>query len=316
MSAETLRGIRITINFMTIKIIFLLPALILSFIFPCRTGAAEQSFEGKSLLSISVNSPPIVDGSAADECWALAPALTTHDPIADLDIELRSVYVGGEIFILVKFADKTENREHRTLLWDKNQKVYMTGPRREDVFVIKWSREFTPIDLTLSSDDEYKADIWYWKANRTDHSGFADDKFQLYSINKLPESVQLVSKTGRPHYLARSGDSGEAAYKVLVYEKYVGDKASKFGYQKPSGSRADIRAKGLWKNGFWTIEFQRKLDTGNQDDVQLIPPQRYLFGVSRFEIAGRQPEPDMDEPLFGSGDISEHLWLTFGPDAK
>jgi hypothetical protein len=37
-----------------------------------------------------------------------------------------------------------------------------------------------------------------------------------------------------------------------------------------------------------------------------------VFGVSRFEIAGRPAEPGADEPLFGSGDVGERLVLVLG----
>lgn len=34
-----------------------------------------------------------------------------------------------------------------------------------------------------------------------------------------------------------------------------------------TGSVADVRAKGAWKDGFWTLETRRKFDTGHGDDV-------------------------------------------------
>ena len=59
-------------------------------------------------------------------------------------------------------------------------------------------------------------------------------------------------------------------------------------------------------------EFARHLDTVNDDDVRLEPGKTYLFGISRFEVAGRQPDPDLTQPLYGSGDTSEPLYLVFG----
>lgn len=272
---------------------------------------SAQTFSKKTLNAVFTDSPPIIDGIASDECWRTTPPLATADAMAKIEIEIRAAYTEQEIFLLVKFPDKTENREHRTLIWDKTANLYLGGPQREDVFVFKWSMEFLPIDLTLSSDDEYKADIWYWKAGRTDPTGYADDKFQIFSINNSAESKQIISKTGRPHYLSRNGDQGSAAYKIEVLRQYAGNQMPQFSHREPKESRGDIKAKGIWNNGFWTIEFQRKLDTGNPDDIQFIPTQQYLFGVSRFEIAGREPEENSQEPLFGSGEITEHLWLTF-----
>ena len=60
-----------------------------------------------------------------------------------------------------------------------------------------------------------------------------------------------------------------------------------------------------------TIEFGRKLKTGNNDDLQFDKSRKYLFGVSRHEIAARNLNPAIEEPKFGSGEISEHLFLRF-----
>ena len=84
-----------------------------------------------------------------------------------------------------------------------------------------------------------------------------------------------------------------------------------FTNKKPSGSRADIKAKGVWHKGEWCIEFARSLYTGHQDEVQFELGQPYFFGVSRFEIAGRESDPKLSQPLYGAGDVSEKLWLVF-----
>jgi hypothetical protein len=47
--------------------------------------------------------------------------------------------------------------------------------------------------------------------------------------------------------------------------------------------------------------------------VQFDAEQSYLFGVSRYEIAGRKPNPALQQPLYGAGDITEHLRLIFHP---
>ena len=96
-----------------------------------------------------------------------------------------------------------------------------------------------------------------------------------------------------------------------MYPEHAGDTVTKYENREPTGSRADIRAKGAWRDGVWTVEMARRLDTGNPDDLQLDPTQSYQFGVSRFEIAGRPANPKIDQPLYGSGEITEHLWLKF-----
>jgi hypothetical protein len=55
---------------------------------------------------------------------------------------------------------------------------------------------------------------------------------------------------------------------------------------KWGGSRDDIAAKGIWKNGTWTVEFKRALVTGNDDDiafnVKTGEPSYYVFDVALF----------------------------------
>lgn len=63
-------------------------------------------------------------------------------------------------------------------------------------------------DLTLTTDQPYKADIWFWKAFRTDHAGYADDKTHTYSNLKKKDAKILLSKTGTIYYLLRNGDEG------------------------------------------------------------------------------------------------------------
>ena len=112
-------------------------------------------------------------------------------------------------------------------------------------------------------------------------------------------------------YLQRMGDKGKPAYKSEIKLDYQGDNIPQFKKQTPSGSRADIKAKGVWRNENWTIEFARTLNTGYPDDVQFDFTKKYFFGVSRFEIAGRKPNPKSTQPLYGSGDVSEALYLVF-----
>jgi len=53
------------------------------------------------------------------------------------------------------------------------------------------------------------------------------------------------------------------------------------------GSRADVREAATWSNGVWTAEYQRKLVTGNPDDVQFDDLNKsYLFATTIMDNAG------------------------------
>ena len=106
---------------------------------------------------------------------------------------------------------------------------------------------------------------------------------------------------------------GQAAYKSHIQVEHTKDMLNQFKNKTPSGSRANIKAKGQWLNNQWCIEFSRALNTGEIDDLQFNLSKKYLFGISRYEIAGRNPDPKLTQPLYGSGDISEKLELVFNP---
>jgi hypothetical protein len=233
----------------------------------------------QDIEAVKVEDVPVVDGRADDSVWSLARAVTIVDSVAAIEITLKAVYTDDAIFFLVSFPDATENREHKTMLWDAQEQIYGMGPKREDMFVFKWSMEQQPVDLSISANRPYRADVWFWKAYRTDHAGYADDKSHTYSITPIPQPKKVFSRSGKVFYLFRPGDEGAPAYRPRVYEHYVGETVPRYVQVKPAGSRADIRACGRWRDGVWNIEFGRKLVTGHADDVQLNPQNRYQFGV-------------------------------------
>lgn len=274
-------------------------------------AASSPVYSDQTLIAHKVGKAPVIDGMGADTAWAGVQGITTHDKTADIDIDLKAVYTDGQIFFLVSFPDADESRTHKSWVWDKSLKIYKMGKDREDVFVFKWNMNAKPVDLSIYADEPYKADIWFWKAQRTDPVGYADDKIQTLASTGSTDYARLTSKTGKSMYLLRQGDAWDSAYKTEVFAGYRGDIISRFTNQTPTGSRADIKAKGGWKSGKWTIEFGRPFDTGYDDDIQFDLKKSYQFGVSRYEVAGRTPDPGIAQPLYGSGDVSEELILVF-----
>lgn len=264
-----------------------------------------------NLVSLRVSTTPVIDGNGHDPIWAEAQEMITHDNLANLDISMKSIHTNKKIFFLVRFDDPEESILHKPWHWNERDEIYEIGPEREDGFVFKWAMDKTVSDLSLHADQPYSADIWFWKANRTNPTGYADDKIQRLSLTKMPKSMQLISKTGTPMFLRRQGDIGGAAYQSKLYVDYAGATIPQFEQQSPSGSRADVKAKGVWSNNEWSIEFSRSLKTDNDDDVQFELSETYLFGVSRYEIAGKKPDPNLSQPLYGAGDLSDTLVLIF-----
>jgi len=269
------------------------------------TSFAEQNYQVKQVKQL-----PKIDGSGDDVIWSSAKTIELTDTIAKHKLYFSALHNGESIAIKVRYPDKQANTEHKTLVWDETSSRYKAGPKREDAMVLKWPINPFFTDISLSSNSSYQADIWYWKSYRTDPMGYADDKIQIYSKIPKSKSTRLRSKNNSLFFLQRKGDQGNSSYTTNVLMDKKNPQESRYIHRKPTGSRADIKAKGKWQNGEWTIEFLRKLDTGNIDDIRLVLGKTVLLGLSRYEIAGRKADNQLEQPLFGSGEIGELIMLT------
>ncbi len=290
---------------MKIKIVY-----ILIIIYVC-IDMNNVCYSDQRIIAKRVNRSPIIDGNGDDNVWKAHHAIKTYDKVANINISIKAIFTKTGIFFLVVFPDPDESRKHKRLVWSNEKNRYIMGPDREDCFIFKWSMMSKNVDLSIYSDTSYYSDIWFWKAHRTDPEGFADDKIQHLGVAKVSNSKKIKSKSGKTMFLLRLGDKGTSAYQNIFYIENKGDRVPYFQNRLPKGSRADIRAKGSWRNGKWTVEFGRKLKTGHKDDIQFRPGRTYQFGISRYEIAGRKPDPNINQPLYGSGDVSEKLILEF-----
>jgi hypothetical protein len=273
-------------------------------------GVAAAELE---VLSVKVQKAPEVDGAGQDAVWAKVKPVTVKDSASGTNVLIRSVYTEDQVFFLVQFSDSAENFLHKPWVWNAAEKKYESGSHREDTFVFKWNMMDHDVNLSNFSDDDYRADVWYWKANRTNSAGYADDKSQVLAAQPIEKSTELTSTSGKARHLGRYSDAGKAAYKELKeLTEYQGDLVDRYPASTPEGSRADVHAKGTWKGGFRTVEYARALNTGHDDDLQFEPAsgKGYLFGVSIFSLYGR-PHIVNSPNFYGRGRISEPLRLKF-----
>jgi len=81
--------------------------------------------------------------------------------------------------------------------------------------------------------------------------------------------------------------------------EHKGDTVPQFVPGKPTGSAADVRAKGTWADGKWTLVLARKLDTGNKDDTTFDPARSYKMALGAFDKTGDMDKPSGEiEPVF------------------
>lgn len=253
---------------------------------------------------------PLIDG-VVDNVWKRAKELVGWDPLAKRNVYIKSLYSDDKIFFLVRYADLDKNTNHKSWLWNSQEDMYVEGPDREDSFVFKWSMQGNDVDLSIYADNPYKADIWFWKAARTNPYSYADDKLHILTNQKIKKTTQVVSRSGKTNHLLRIADNGKSVYKSIYPVDYKGDRLLKYDFQKPTASRADVSAKGIWENNSWVIEFSRDLITGNDDDVEFDTSKNYLFGFSLYEIAAKTLGLKTDLPLYGCGDVYNKIILKF-----
>lgn len=261
------------------------------------------------LVSIPVAEGPSIDGHANEPLWATAPAITTLDYSSQRPISLKSVYTADEVFFLITYPDDAPSETHKTWVWDAKEEIYREGTDREDVFVFKWSMAGNDANLTLRNPAPHHADIWFWKAFRTNPAAYADDKWHIASPESGPHSRRFTTTQSDLLYFRRWGDAGNPAFEERFFYEYNGATLIKYFPQPPTGSRGDVRAKGVWHDGQWSIEFARKLDTGHDDDVTFTPGGVYLFGVARYAMAYDTPHQEWSQPLYRTGDVFDRLLL-------
>ncbi|OGV36110.1 MAG: hypothetical protein A2020_03345 [Lentisphaerae bacterium GWF2_45_14] len=190
---------------------------------------------------------PVMDGNASDAAWKNLAWRTFEN------LEFKTCSDGIKIFFLVRFKTPAPLDEHRRWNWDKKSGIYVPGNELE-----------TTLNLVIAPHAKTSlfADLWVWRAGRTNPMASADDLYISYDSEK---SVPQVFP-----------DKGQSAWYSRYFSDYAGDIIKRFYLRTPSGSAADVSAKGSWKDSEWTIEFSRKLDTGNIDDLRITASEPFL----------------------------------------
>ncbi|MHB1128278.1 MAG: ethylbenzene dehydrogenase-related protein [Bacillota bacterium] len=90
--------------------------------------------------------------------------------------------------------------------------------------------------------------------------------------------------SGNPYVIIEGLDKTKPFNPNMVQQMKDGDFIPGLIAKQISGDAADIKAKGKFENGRWTLEIQRKLETGSDKDVQFTDlDKKYYFGVAAFD---------------------------------
>lgn len=239
------------------------------------------SEEKKPLLPLEITAAkvaeaPTLDGIPHDKVWAESKThVIRMEKVGEgagreSDVAMAALHTDSEVFFLFQWFDETCDEAHKPWSWNKDKNAYEAGTQEEDIFSVSFPIKglFTGI---MTSPVECTWDVWHWKAARTNPAGYAMDKYHVYTLKK-PEgkAKSFETRGGKLIWIARpedAGDSPQAEQKAP--EARQGDTVPQFIAGTPSGSAADVRAKGVWRNGLWSLEMGRKLDTGHPDDAAI-----------------------------------------------
>lgn len=282
----------------------------------------------------SVTAPPAAN--ASDPGWGAPFVKPAGDAGAGsatgAAVTLRAAFDTANVYLLAQWDDPTESALKESWLFDGT-----TWTRRpastfdEDRLALFWNISVPnfatrgcgalchPTRMGVEHDagpGVINADLWHWKAARTNPMGFADDQRLTYGTrdgrlmsfraDDLGSGIETANTRvtdggARPNAMPEGAPDASASF--LFAWPALGGRAVPLagglqagavlpGYTigAPTGGRSDVRASGAWVNGQWTVLFRRALSNGwATDDVQLgglATGTTYRFSVAVLDNAG------------------------------
>lgn len=269
---------------------------------------SSTSTGAPQLIAVTTAQPLQIDGRGDESIWRSAPAVTvTAKGVmpatkgTSTQVVLRAAYTDSHLYLLATWDDATKNDQgHRTWRWDAQKKAYVEDADREDMFAIAFEHT-GPFVADMLAGVEATWDLWHWKAFRTNPQGYAMDKTHRYTSTQPAGSANKhVARNGRETWIARPQDAGNTVeVQHSAPTEFKGERVPRYTAGEPTGSAADVRAKGSWADGKWNLEFARRLQTGHPDDTTLALGRTYQMAVSVHDRTG-----DMDK-------ASEAIVLSF-----
>jgi hypothetical protein len=311
------------------KKVFMIMLLVLSI----GTFAALQASMAKAkpgdlvLTSKKVKSAPSDAGSSE---WNKAEeseiVLTGAGSVEGKVIELKakSVFTKDEIFFRLEWPDQDKSMNKKRWKFSGGQwtQIKADEDRLGAVFEINRVNKFATKGCAVLCHNESKnekewyfavssakekADMWHWKAVRSNPVGYTEDGYVTTNPSKKPEKGRKrdagsgkakgnsTKDKSKPMYMQDPAKSASIPDSLLVsHATEIKDfSIFKEGDEIPgymlntawTGSFADVKTTGVWKNGKWTVMMSRKLETGYDDDVQFNTRKKYPFALAVFDNA-------------------------------
>ena len=248
-----------------------------------RKGEQPGIYEDRLTMMIDDGSVP---GFANQGCW-----LTCHNGERDMPGQPTAAAVkANPMLAAIKRNDVRKylpsTRTDALASWDKGRSLAEIGKIKASGGIL---------------------DIIQWRAHRSDPVRMADDGYVLewrnFDAGKNMFASNRNAKTGQPNYMYDAGKVGSRARtdatlrspgaalvpgeNAVPFDSKAGWKAGDLLPQyfvsrsMAAGSAADNKnARGLWKDGAWTVEWVRPRNLKNADDKALQDGKVYNFGFA------------------------------------
>ncbi|MBO6561375.1 MAG: hypothetical protein JJ959_12605 [Nisaea sp.] len=227
-------------------------------------------------------SAPALDGKADDWSGVSGTEIALTGEGGVDKVTVKAAVVGDMIYFLAQWADATESSNHKPYEWDEASGKYKRSRQLEDrlAFAFPISGDFAANHV---GGNVMTTDVWHWKAFRSNEAGLAHDKSHVTSTEETKKAKKFKTEAGGEIYLSRPSDEGDKLYKAQKHKEKVGDVMPSYEVNKEAkGSIADVKAKGVWSNGMWTLEMARKLDTGHADDAVIPASGDVMMAIAAF----------------------------------
>ena len=265
----------------------------------CLVSTAATAADNPKLVAVKISATPNIDGKADEAHWKsgqpvaiMAKGVMPKTRGTSSNVTVRAAYTATHLYLLVQWTDATKSESgHKTWAWDATKNAYVEDTDREDALSVAFEHTglFT---ADMLSGEGATWDVWHWKAFRTNPQGFAMDRSHRYFKSQpTAKANKHPANSGEDVWIARPEDAGDTVEKKQAAPtENKGPRVPQYLPGTPTGSAADVRAKGAWADGKWTLEFARRLDTGNPDDTRFDVARSDKFAVGVHNDTG-----DMDK---------------------
>jgi len=278
-----------------------------------------------------------LDGIDNETAWSTTPEVTVPLSFGSVEsAQLKALYTDEDVVLRIRWADATEDRLHHPWVWDEELGNYKEGPQIEDSLMLSFEAgcEWFPSFLV---GYDFDFDAWQWKAGRTDPLGQALDLSGSMKDAQLLINTRYEPRYHENEWNLRFTDIQEGILHkpwdeldrqymiwpvldtVFYHANLDGRRGQEFARQLPppeilpsspaamlpqfeplklEGNAAEVRAKGHWENGFWTVELRRPRITegGGSYDIQM--KRLTQFSVQVYDHVERLDESSESGRLF------------------